>query len=72
MVKVMESWGMEMGVFVVYSIVWNDVNLVGGDEEKWQVFFKEIGESVEVVKWVNVIWMMVVFGLVDMWQDMGY
>lgn len=61
-----------MGVFVVYNIVWNDVNLASGDEEKWQVFFKEVEESVEVVKWVNVIWMIVVFGLVDMWQDMGY
>ncbi len=72
MAKAMESRGMQMGVFVAHNIAWNDANLASGDEEKRQVFLKEVEESVEVAKRVNATWMTVVPGLVDMRQDMGY
>jgi hydroxypyruvate isomerase len=68
----MANLGMDMGVFVAHTIFWNEPNLANGDEEKLEMFLKEIKESVDVAKRVNATWMTVVPGHVDLRLDPGY
>lgn len=64
-----------MGVFVVYGLIGKFI-FVCKDEVVWELVLKDIEDLIEVVKWVNVIWVMVVFGNVDEigcdWFVMGY
>lgn len=64
--------GMEMGVFVAHTIYWNEPSLTSGNQEKLDLFLKEIKESVDVAKRVNAKWMTVVPGFVTLRKDMGY
>jgi hydroxypyruvate isomerase len=68
----MANLGMEMGVFVAHTIYWNEPNLTSGEMNKLAEFLEEIESSVEVAKRVNVKWMTVVPGHVDLRQDIGY
>ncbi|MDF1573715.1 MAG: TIM barrel protein [Bacteroidales bacterium] len=68
----MASLGMEMGVFVAHTIFWTEPSLTSGNEEKLDLFLKEIRESVDVAKRVNAKWMTVVPGFVDLGKDSDY
>ncbi len=68
----MAKLGMEMGVFVAHTIYWKEPSLTSGNQEKLDLFLKEVKESVDVAKRVNAKWMTVVPGFVTLRKDMGY
>ena len=68
----MVNLGMEMGVFVAHTIYWKEPSLTSGNQEKLDLFLKEVKESVDVAKRVNAKWMTVVPGFVTLRKDMGY
>ncbi len=68
----MAMLGMEMGVFVAHTVYWNEPSLTSGNQEKLDLFLKELKESVDVAKRVNAKWMTVVPGFVTLRKDMGY
>lgn len=68
----MANLNMEMGVFVAHTIFWKEPSLTSGNQDKLDLFLKEIKESVEVAARVNAKWMTVVPGFVTLKKDMGY
>jgi hydroxypyruvate isomerase len=63
---------MKMGVFVAHTIDWNATILADGNQEKIDLFLKEITESVDVAKRVNAKWMTIVPGRIDQRRDMAF
>lgn len=72
MSTVMESLGIQMGVFVAHTIHWTEPGLASGDVAKRNEFLAEIKKAVEVAKRINAKWMTVVPGHVDLALSMGY
>jgi hydroxypyruvate isomerase len=67
----METLGIQMGVFVA-TATFKEVTFCGRDQAAWDGVLKDIRDSVEVAKRVNVKWMTVVPGLYDTKTEWDY
>lgn len=72
MAEVMESRGLQMGVFVGHKIYWQQPNLASGNLDMRQEFLNDIKSSIEVAKRVNARWITVVPGHLDLRQNISY